>query len=463
MRPWIRRRTRRRLGAFALALAAGSVVYAARKPGSEVKPGFNLFSKQQDVQLGKEAAAEVRRQTHIVENRELQNYIAKIGRKLSSRPEADPQSFEYAFTLVTDKSINAFALPGGPAFVHTGLLDAAENEGQLAGVLGHEIAHVAMRHGTNQVSKANLLQIPAALASGVLGGGGGLVGQLAKLGIGLGANSILLKYSRDAESDADALGARIMSGAGYNPIEMARFFEKLEAEGGQRGPQFLSDHPNPGNRVKAVEEEIRFFPRRTYDPENSAEFTRMKALVAKLPAAPTSRAAGNAGRSGAGVIDPPSRTARTYRASTYQIAYPDNWQAFGGSAQDSVTIGPKQGIVSDQSGQAQVGYGAVLNYYTPSQRQDLAGSTNELIRNLRSTNPNMVIASQTQRRVRVGGSNALVTNLASASPFGGKETDVLVTVARPEGLFYMILVAPEREFAALNGVFDQMLQSIRFQ
>ena len=454
MRQWVR--------AFTLVLAAAAVgtMVAARKPGSAVKPGFNLFSKQQDVQLGKESAAQIRQQVHIVENRELQDYIARIGRKLAAQPEADGQSFEYAFTLVTDKSINAFALPGGPAFVHTGLLSAADNEGQLAGVVGHEIAHVAMRHGTNQVSKANLLQLPAALASGVLGGGGGLIGQLAQLGIGLGANSILLKYSRDAESDADALGARIMSAAGYNPIEMARFFEKLEAEGGQRGPQFLSDHPNPGNRVKAVEQEIPFFPRRAYDAEHSAEFTRMKALVAKLPAARAQPASRNAPQGGA--IDPPSRSARTYRARTYEIAYPENWRAIEGN-EESVTIGPKQGIIGSQSGQEQVGYGAILSYYTPQSQRDLPGATNELIRNLRSTNANMVVASQSQRRIRVGGANALVTNLASGSPFGGKEKDVLVTVSRPQGLFYLILVAPERDFAALEGVFNQMLQSIRFQ
>jgi hypothetical protein len=392
----------------------------------------------------------------VSENRELQEYIGRIGRKLAAQPEADAQSFEYSFALVTDKSINAFALPGGPAFVHTGLIAAAENEGQLAGVIGHEIAHVAMRHGTNQASKANLLQLPAALASGVLGGGGGLMGQLAQLGIGLGANSILLKYSRDAESDADALGARLMSASGYNPIEMARFFEKLEAEGGQRGPQFLSDHPNPGNRVKAVEAEIPFFPRRAYDPENSAEFARMKQLVARLPAAPA-RQAPQPGAQPSGGIDPPSRSTRTYRAGAYEIAYPENWRAIGGAEQDSVTIGPRQGIV-----ESQVGYGAILSYFTPQSR-DLASATTELIRSLRATNPNLAATGQAQRRVRVGGSNALVTNLASASPFGGTERDVLITVSRPQGLFYMILVAPERDFAALDAVFNQMLQSIRFQ
>jgi Putative Zn-dependent protease, contains TPR repeats len=191
----------------------------------DLKPGFNLFSKEQDVQLGREAAAQVERQMPVVRDSELNSYIQRIGARLAATPEAG--GFPYTFKVVNDSSINAFSLPGGPTFVNTGLIKAAENESQLAGVLAHEISHVALRHGTNQASKANLIQIPAALLGSVVGGGGSMLGQLAQLGIGLGANSVLLKFSRTAERQADLLGAQIMSRAGYNPIEMARFFEKL--------------------------------------------------------------------------------------------------------------------------------------------------------------------------------------------------------------------------------------------
>jgi predicted Zn-dependent protease len=167
---------------------------AARDPGDPLKPGFNLFSKEQDIQLGREAAAQVRQQVQVVSNRELQNYITQIGQRLARQQGAD--EYPYSFTLVNDPSVNAFALPGGPTFVHTGLVKAAENEAQLAGVIAHEIAHVALRHGTNQASKANLIQLPAMIAGGLAGNG--ILGQLAQLGIGLGANSVLLKYSRDA-------------------------------------------------------------------------------------------------------------------------------------------------------------------------------------------------------------------------------------------------------------------------
>lgn len=253
----------------------------------QLKPGWNLFSREQDIQLGREAAAQVQNQYTIVRDPTLSAYVRRIGGRLAAVPEAG--GFPYSFTLVSDKSINAFALPGGPAFVHTGLLLAAENEAQVAGVLAHEISHVALRHGTNQASKANLIQLPVMLASGILGRNGSLLGSLSQLGIGLGANSVLLKFSRNAERDADLLGARIMAKAGYNPIEMARFFEKLEAEGGARGPQFLSDHPNPGNRVKAVEAEIRYLPQSRYNAGDAREFHRMQQRVAALPPAPPRR------------------------------------------------------------------------------------------------------------------------------------------------------------------------------
>jgi predicted Zn-dependent protease len=273
--------------AFTLILLAACA--GAQKPRT-LKPGFNLFTRDQDVQLGKEAAAQIEKQVTLANNAELDGYVRRIGEKLAATPEAG--GFPYTFRVVNDKSINAFALPGGPAFVNSGLLAAAANEAQVAGVLAHEISHVALRHGTNQASKANLIELPAALAAGMLGGGSGsgtMLSKLAEFGIGLGANSVLLKFSRDAERDADLLGTRIMARVGYDPIEMARFFEKLEAEGGVRGPQFLSDHPNPGNRVKAVQAEIALLPRRTYTTGNAREFARMQKIAAALPPPPERR------------------------------------------------------------------------------------------------------------------------------------------------------------------------------
>lgn len=273
---------RRPLQVFAFLALVSLTAAAPRKPGAPIRPGFNLFSKQQDIQLGKETAAEVEKQYEVVKDRALQDYIGRVGRKLAAQPQAE--DFPYSFTLLNDKSVNAFALPGGPAFVFTGLIKEADNEAQLAGVLAHEISHVALRHGTHQVTRANLIQLPALLANAALGGKS-MLSQLGQVGVGFFANSLLLRYSRDAETQADLLGSRIMAGAGYNPMEMARFFEKLEAGGGARAPQFFSDHPNPGNRVKAIEAEMKGLPARSYSASNG-DFNRIKVLAARLPAPP---------------------------------------------------------------------------------------------------------------------------------------------------------------------------------
>ncbi|MEN6605266.1 MAG: M48 family metallopeptidase [Bryobacteraceae bacterium] len=264
-------------------MAVSSALMAQPKPP---RPGFNLFSKDQDVQLGREAATEVEKQYTVVKDSQLNAYITRIGKKLAAQPEAG--DYPYTFKVVSDDTINAFALPGGPTFINTGLIAAADNESQLAGVMAHEISHVALRHGTNQASKANLIQLPTMLAGNLAGKS--LAGQLAQLGIGFGANSVLLKYSRNAERDADLLGTRILNGAGYNPVEMARFFEKLNAESGStRTMQFFSSHPNPGNRVKAVEDLIQYLPPRKYSQGSASELARMKQIVAKLPKPPVKK------------------------------------------------------------------------------------------------------------------------------------------------------------------------------
>jgi predicted Zn-dependent protease len=180
--------------------------------------------------------------------------------------------------VVADPSINAFALPGGPMFINTGLLKAVDNEAQLAGVMGHEMSHVILRHGTNQASKQQLLSLPAILGQQMAGNS--MMGQLAQLGIGLGTNSVFLKFSRTAESQADLTGSHLMAESGYNPTEMACFFEKLSAQG-QQAPQFMSDHPNPDNRQHAIEEEVARMPQQNYGYQ-TGQFAKMKQAVSKI-------------------------------------------------------------------------------------------------------------------------------------------------------------------------------------
>jgi beta-barrel assembly-enhancing protease len=247
---------------------------------TELKPGFNLFTKQQDIQLGQETAAEIRKHAIIVNDPVLTNYVNAVGRRLAQSREARTSGFPFTFEVVANPSINAFALPGGTMFINTGLLKAVDNEAQLAAAMSHEMSHVVLRHGTNQVSKANLLEIPVAVAE-QLTNNGSLMGQLAELGIGLGANGMLLKFSRTHESQADLMGSHIMAEEGYDPKQMAKFFAMLNAKGRFSTIQFLSDHPNPANRSQAIAEEAARLPQRTYGYQ-TGQFQQMKKELAKI-------------------------------------------------------------------------------------------------------------------------------------------------------------------------------------
>jgi len=268
---------RRSLSVAALSITFLVTILSAQGP-HQFHPGFNLFSPQQDVQLGQEAAAQVRKQMPLVNDPFLNNYVNTIGKRLAETQEAKASGFPFTFQVVADPTINAFALPGGPMFINTGLLKAVDNEAELAGVMGHEMSHVILRHGTNQASKQQLLALPAMLGQQMAGSS--MIGQLAQLGIGLGANSVLLKFSRTAESQADLTGSHLMAESGYNPIEMAHFFEKLNAQG-QQAPQFLSDHPNPDNRQHAIEEEVARMPHQNYGYQ-TGQFAKMKQAVSKV-------------------------------------------------------------------------------------------------------------------------------------------------------------------------------------
>lgn len=259
------------------------VVLAWAQGPTTFRPGFNLFSKEQDVQVGQETAAQVRKQMTMVKDPFLNQYVSNVGKRLANAQEAKDSGFPFTFEVVADPSINAFALPGGPMFINTGLLKVVDNEAQLAGVMGHEMSHVILRHGTSQATKSQMIQLPAVLGSKMAGGS--MMGQLAQLGIGLGANSVLLKFSRGAESQADLLGSHLMAESGYDPVQMAKFFEKLSAGGGQRAPEFFSDHPNPGNREVAIQKEVTRMPRQNYSYQ-TGQFQRMKQIATAIKEPP---------------------------------------------------------------------------------------------------------------------------------------------------------------------------------
>ena len=237
---------------LALVVAAG-----AAWGQTDVRPGFNLFTVDQDVEIGKKSAIEVERQLPMLSEPAITRYVADLGARLAAR--APGAKFDYKFKVANLSDVNAFALPGGFIYVHRGLLEKARTEGELAGVIAHEIAHVTLRHSTNQASKAYLAQSGIGILGGLLGGKtqtttGQIVGAVG----GFGLNALFLKYSRGAETQADIVGAQIMAKAGYDPMEMVRFFETLRKLAGSdpgKVSRFLSDHPAPVDRAARIRQE----------------------------------------------------------------------------------------------------------------------------------------------------------------------------------------------------------------
>lgn len=248
-----------------------------------LKPGWNMFSPQQDVEVGQQASMDAEKQLPMLKDSRVDNYVNSLGRRLSTK--APGEKYPYEFKAVNDGSINAFAFPGGPVYINRGVIEAVDNEAQLAGVIAHEISHVALRHGTNQASKASAAQLPLAILGGILSSDS-TGAALAELGANFALNSVLLKYSRTAESQADIMGAQILYDSGYDPRAMAQFFQKIETQQEGSGPvEFFSNHPSPDNRIDNVNQEVNALGgvRRDFHPD-SREFGDIKRYLQSLPA-----------------------------------------------------------------------------------------------------------------------------------------------------------------------------------
>jgi hypothetical protein len=341
---------------------------------------------------------------------------------------------------------------------------AAENEAQIAGVMAHECGHVVMRHGTHEVSQALLAQAPLALLEGILGQAGSLTGQLAEMGLSLGLNSILLRNSRSAESQADEVGTYILYQAGYDPHAMAHFFEIVEKKYPQETIQFFSDHPVPENRIKAVASEIpQLGPAKEWKT-NSPEFEATKERLLSLPAPPTATPVPPASGVSSGPPPLPSSRLIKFEGKGFSIDYPDNWQVQ--QNEDAVAFIPPGGIAETaESGSAQA-YGTSISRFQPQgSRQGnwgLIDGTQELLDTMRLSNPNLRVIKQSGMNIE--GRAALSTLLETDSPLQGqKERDLLVTTRQSNSLFSLIFIAPESLFGVYKSTFDAMLQSLELQ
>ncbi len=453
----------------ALAAFALSVQVLAQ---TAVTPPKNKYSPAQDVQLGREAAAQVEQQLPILRNDEVTSYVQAIGERLVSTipPDLRHPEFRYSFSVVNVREINAFALPGGPMYVNRGMIQAAHTEGEVAGVVAHELSHVALRHGTAQATAATKYQI-GEIAGAVLGAiVGGRTGNVIAQGTQFGIGTAFLRFSRAYEKQADLLGAQIMARAGYDPRDMANMFRTIEQQGGSGGPQWLSDHPNPGNRYEYINREAQML--RVENPvRDTRRFQTVQAELGRLPAAPKTEEAMRTAKGGGGGRQPtgrptdaarierPSSQFRKYNAgNVFRVSVPSNWQEIGGG--NAVTFAP-EGAYGSVQGQSVFTHGVEIGI-ARNETDDLQTATEELIQSLAQSNPRLGRASGYDRGT-ISGRPALRTVLSNQSDVtGGPEQIELFTAQMRDGtLFYVIGVAPRDSFTEYERVFRKVVGSIQ--
>ncbi len=261
------------------------------KPGSEkdvnsignrgVGKGVNLYSLQREIAMGKQAAMEVEKTAKMINDPVVTEYVNRVGQNLVRNSDA---KVPFTIKVIDSDEINAFALPGGFFYVNSGLILRADEEAELAGVMGHEIAHVAARHGTKTATKGEIMQlatIPVMILVPY-----GMAGYGIYEGLNLAIPMSYLKFTRDAEKEADYLGLQYMYKSGYDPNAFVSFFEKIEAEERRHPgsiPKIFSTHPPTPDRVQKAQEEIAtILPARDEYIVTTSEFDLVKARLRKI-------------------------------------------------------------------------------------------------------------------------------------------------------------------------------------
>lgn len=442
---------------------------------TRITPEPNKYSPAQDVELGRKAAAEARDQLPIMKDDAVTSYVENLGRRLVDAipPDLRYAEFKYSFDTINVREINAFALPGGPMFINRGMIEAAATEGEVAGVMAHEISHVVLRHGTAQASKATKYEV-GQIAGAVIGAIiGGRVGTVVAQGTQFGLGAAFLRFGREFERQADIQGAQIMALAGYDPREMANMFRTIEKQGGSGGPEWLSDHPNPGNRFEAINKEAASL--RVSNPVRDTEsFNRVRAHLRSLPRAPTTEEATKKSRSGRGTtpsseggarptgrVEPPSTRYQSYNeGNIFQVSVPSNWRELAQSS--AVTFAPN-GAYGEFDGQNVFTHGVELGI-ARNEAHDLRTATDELVDSLARGNPRLSQASRYQN-ITIDGRRGLQTTLSNVSEVTGRDEVIrLVTTQMRDGnLFYAIAVAPRDELNRYQKAFQRVIGSIRLR
>jgi len=455
-----------------LAVVVGVLLSVSTMGGQAViTPPNNKYTPAQDVELGRKAATEVEQQLPMLREKEVTALMESIEQRLieSIPQELRHPEFVYSFHVVNVREINAFALPGGPMYLNRGMIKAAHTQGEVAGVMAHELSHVALRHGTAQATKATKYEIGTLLGAIVGSIIGGNVGSAVAQGTQFGLGTAFLRFSREFERQADLLGSHIMAAAGYDPIEMASMFKTIEKQGGSGGPQWLSDHPNPGDRYAYITREAKLLE--VHDPVSDTRvFTRAQARLGRMTPAPTTedvtrKTAGRgpapvpAGNIEPGRVAPPSSTYTAYvEGDLFHVSVPSNWRELPGS--NAVIFAP-DGAYGNAGGQGVFTHGMEIGV-ARNEAHDLRTATDQLIASLARSNPKLSRPSGYDQ-AKISGRKGLRTVLSNVSDATGQQERIAVfTVLQADAsLLYALGVVPRGSFSDYEGTFRKVVASIQ--
>lgn len=468
-----------------LPLAALLVLIAGAHPALaavDLQPCSNNVPPAKQIEIGQKAAKQVYEQMPVLpDSSPVTQYVQALGKKLTDH--APGYQWPYNFHVVNVADINAFALPGGSIFVNLGTIQAADDEAQLAAVMAHEISHVVLQHSICNLEKEQRVGLLAGLgqlAAGIALGNGAL-GTIAQQGIGIGAGLGFLKMSRTAERQADLEGVGILYDTGYDPRAMPQFFETIQAKYGNGAAQFLSDHPNPGNRTEYVDQEISTLPRRPHPITNTPEFRRIHKLVAGMHAYTAKQVASGvwkrqspnqtvstgidqydqqAPSSNVDLSPPPGWT--TFQGDGFTMQVPSTWRSLSGKS--STMIAPQGGIGMTSTGQiGNLIYGLLTNTYTPQPGASTDDAFTALLTQIGKQNPGMQAASVTT--LQVDGQTAQSANSVNPGANNGRgEHDWIVAIpGSGNALLYFVFVSPQSDYSSMEPTFEHILNSVQLQ
>lgn len=438
------------------ALVLSCAVFAVpESPASEVAPAdpWNLFSKEQEIRLGEELAQQVDSHFTATDSETLADYLVRLTRRLTTAGSLEP--FPYRTGLIPDDSVDSLALPGGPVYITSGLLRAMGGESDLASILAHQLAHVALRHTARELSRQKRFKIRASFAAASTGQKT-LTQSLAEIGLYVDPGSPLYEFDAEEESEARALAAEILAHAGYAPAQAADTFASLQAEASAK--RFLNRHPGA-----ATPEEER--SRLTVNPDNDPlagnwRFWRLKRTAAR-----------SAGEQGALeeilVFEPPiaeikpATSREVFITRSYSFSYPQNWVPGKPGRHETLLVAPKSGRIKRSGQEDQIALGVMSGALELG--DESADPLQALMRRLPDIRPGLV-PSKDQMHVRNPDRDLNGILLEGRSPLTGqRELAWAVATILQDRLIYLLMIAPEQQYSFYQHEFEAIFASIEFK